>query len=109
MHLSPKLPILKGTGESVLRIGAGFLEETARIGGLGNTVLTAYRSHIYGQFFNRLDELEVGDSITISTTDELFSYTVYNTELVGAEDVSILGAVGEGRILLYIPVIPLQC
>jgi sortase A len=94
-----KLPILKGTSESVLRIGAGFLEGTARIGEPGNTVLTAHRSHTYGRFFNRLDELEVGDSITIATTDELFSYTVYNTEIVDAKDTSILGAVGEDRIL----------
>lgn len=94
-----KLPILKGTSESILRIGAGFLEGTAGIGEPGNTVLTAHRSHTYGRFFNRLDELEVGDSITITTTDELFSYIVYNTELVDAEDTSILDAGGEERIL----------
>ena len=55
-----KLPVLNGTSEAILRIGAGFLEGTTAIGEPGNTVLTAHRSHTYGRFFNRLDELEVG-------------------------------------------------
>jgi sortase A len=94
-----KLPVLNGTSEAILRIGAGFLEGTTAIGEPGNTVLTAHRSHTYGRFFNRLDELEVGDKITITTTDELFNYTVYKTTLVKVKDTSVLESDGGESIL----------
>ena len=94
-----KLPVLRGTSDAILKIGAGLLEGTAEVGESGNTVLAAHRSHTYGRFFNRLDELEVGDKITIFTSDEHYQYTVYNTVLVEAGDTSILGASEDEWIL----------
>ena len=61
-----KLPILRGSSMLNLKIGAGLLENTAEIGAPGNTVLTAHRSYTYGRFFNRLDEVEMGDEIVIT-------------------------------------------
>lgn len=95
-----KLPILRGTSKAILRVGAGLLDGTAGIGELGNTVLTAHRSHTYGRFFNRLDEMEPGDRITISTKDgELYHYVVYRTLIVEVGDTSIFEADEGDRIL----------
>jgi sortase A len=95
-----KLPILRGTSKAILRVGAGLLDGTAGIGELGNMVLTAHRSHTYGRFFNRLDEMEPGDCITISTKDgELYHYVVYRTLIVKVDDTSIFEADEGDRIL----------
>jgi sortase A len=95
-----KLPILGGTSEAILRIGAGLLEGTAGFGEVGNTVLTAHRSHTYGRFFNRLDELEAGDRITISTEhDQQYHYVVYRTIIVEVDDTSIFEFEEGDRIL----------
>ena len=94
-----KIPILPGTGNAALRIGAGLSDEGAAIGEEGNVILTAHRAHTYGRLFNRLDELEPGDGIIITTRDGSYRYTVYHQAIVKPEDVAVPRPV-EGRSLL---------
>ncbi|NMB42049.1 MAG: class D sortase [Firmicutes bacterium] len=77
-----KIPVLKGANLANLKIGAGLLEDTAMIGAPGNTVLTAHRSYTYGRFFNRLDEIDIGDEIIITTQEKIYRYVVYNKVIV---------------------------
>ena len=102
-----RLPVLEGASDYNLRYGAALLEGTAGIGEQGNTVLTAHRAHAYGRLFNRLDELEEGDEIVLVAADSRFSYRVFSTAVVEAEDTSYLADDPEKRRLTLVTCHPL--
>lgn len=58
--------VVEGTSPSALRAGAGHYEETPLPGQVGNVAIAGHRT-TYGRPFNRLDELEVGDTIWLAT------------------------------------------
>ncbi len=68
-----KIPILIGAGSSNLKKGAVHLTGTDTPGEIGNSLIAAHRSHTYGRFFNRLDEVNVGDKILVNTDDGRFT------------------------------------
>lgn len=103
-----KLPVLRGGSMLNLKIGAGLLENTAEIGAPGNTVLTAHRSYTYGRFFNRLDEVEIGDEIVITAGEETYRYTVYNKVIVEPDDTSVTRGSKEEKILTLITCHPIH-
>lgn len=103
-----KLPILQGASKINLKIGAGLLEKTAEIGAFGNTVLTAHRSYTYGRFFNRLDEVEVGDEIFIATQENTYRYTVYNKVIVEPDDTSVTRESKGEKILTLVTCHPIH-
>lgn len=57
------LPVADGVDEDTLRIAAGRVPQTAQIGEIGNAVIAGHRNYTFGQMFNRLGELEIGDII----------------------------------------------
>ena len=61
------LPIVEGVESSNLKAGIGHIPGSAGLGQLGNSALAGHRSYTFGNFFNRLDELQIGDIITITT------------------------------------------
>ena len=83
-------PVLIGASENNLNIGVAWVEGTSQVGSVGNHVIAGHRSRRYGRHFNRLDELENGDSIEIITKDTSYIYTVYDKFIVKAEDVWVL-------------------
>jgi sortase A len=58
--------VVEGTSPSALRAGAGHYEETPLPGEAGNVAIAGHRT-TYGRPFNRLDELQVGDTIWLAT------------------------------------------
>lgn len=58
-----KLPVTDGVSEAQLKIALGHVPETAAIGEAGNAVIAGHRSYTYGQDFNRLGEIVIGDII----------------------------------------------
>lgn len=102
-----ELPILDGTSDAQLRVGAGLLEETATVDEEGNTVLTAHRSHTHGLLFNRLDEVQVDDQIYVVTGSGRQEYVVRTTEVVDKEDATDFTAVSENERLTLITCDPL--
>lgn len=101
------LPILEGVSQKNLKIGAGWMKETTKIGDIGNTALAAHRSHTYGRLFNRLDELEIGDPVMISAQGREYHYVVYNKVVVKPTDVSVLKRNKRDKILTLITCHPL--
>ena len=81
-----ELPIFEGATDYHLDLGAALLEEGAYIGETGNAMITAHRGHRYGRLFNRLDELEIDDKVVIKTKNNIYSYKVYDSDIVDAED-----------------------
>ncbi|NLC43149.1 MAG: class D sortase [Clostridiales bacterium] len=101
------IPILEGTSKSNLKVGAGHVSGTSKIGTVGNAALAAHRSHTYGRMFNRLEELEVGDKIEVSTNDGTFEYTIYKIHVVEPDDISVLYRSKEDKVLTLITCTPL--
>ena len=58
--------VVEGTSPNALRAGAGHYEETPLPGQVGNVAIAGHRT-TYGRPFNRLDELQVGDTIWLAT------------------------------------------
>ena len=85
-----RLPIISGLNETNLKIGISFLEETAKFGEFGNTVIAGHRGHSYGRLLNRLNEVTLDDEVIISTDKGDFKYKVTNVLIVEPEDIQVL-------------------
>jgi sortase A len=105
--INANLPIMEGTSSSVLKLGVGKLEGTSDFGEIGNTVLSAHRSHSYGQNFNRLNEATEGDIISITTMEAVYNYEVFSVFVVEPSDVSVLKKSKSESILTLITCHPL--
>jgi sortase A len=103
-----KLPILKGTSEKVLDVGAGYLEGTVYPGHEGNSAIAAHRSRTFGKMFNRLAEIHSGDEIVIETKEGLFRYVVYDKFIVKPTDLSVLKNSENEKIITLITCHPLK-
>ena len=79
-----ELPIYHGTGDSVLQIAAGHLEGTSLPVGGGSThaVISAHRGLPSAKLFTNLDELEAGDTFTITVLDRVLTYEVDKISIV---------------------------
>lgn len=102
------LPILEGATERNLLIGAAKVKGTSVIGEIGNTALAGHRSQTFGRFFNRLDELEIGDSISIETPNGTYQYEIYKKYIVEPDDVSVLNRNRKDKILTLITCTPIN-
>jgi sortase A len=100
--INVKLPILQGASSANLNRGAAHLTGTAMLGGSGNAVVAAHHSYKYGRMFNRLGEITKGDTITIQTGKQIFSYKVTGTKTVKPNDVSVLNQPQKGQYLTLI-------
>lgn len=91
-RIDADLPIYHGTSDDTLAIGVGHLEGTALpVGGLGtHSVLTAHRGLATAELFSRLNEVEVGDTFTVSVFGEVLTYQVRETAVVEPEDTETL-------------------
>lgn len=85
-----KLPILHGATQENLKTTLASIENTGQAGQIGNYAIAGHRSHTYGRNFNRLDELEVGDTINISTKETTYKYQVTEKLTVEPKDVWVL-------------------
>lgn len=70
--------VVEGTSLAALRAGAGHYPKTALPGEPGNVAIAGHRT-TYGRPFNRLDELQPGDRIVLTTPLARHVYEV-NTE-----------------------------
>lgn len=78
-----EMAVVQGADSVSLRAAAGWLPESAPIGEAGNCVIFGHRMYEYGRHFNRLDELEAGDSILLyNALGACFTYEVTGKETV---------------------------
>lgn len=103
------LPIYHGTEEETLLHGIGHLEGTSLpVGGADTrSVLTAHRGLPTATLFNELDRAEVGDIITLSIMGEVFSYRVYETEVISPDDTQAILPQADRDLLTLITCTPL--
>ncbi len=78
-----KLPIVEGVESGKLEVATGHLPESVDISQEGNCIIVGHRNYTYGEMFNRLDELNAGDIIKITTVDNtIYNYKIYATTVV---------------------------
>lgn len=73
-----ELPIYHGTSEGVLQIAAGHVEGSSLPTGGENThcVISAHRGLPSARLFTDLDEMQIGDTFTLSVVDRILTYEV---------------------------------
>lgn len=101
--ISLDLPIYHGTSDDTLEKGVGHLEGTALpIGGEStHSVLTAHRGLPTAELFDRLDEVEVGDTFAIEVLGQVTVYRVIGTEVVQPDQTeSLLPQYGRDLVTL---------
>lgn len=92
--------VAEGIGDSVLRYAVGHFEETPMPGEAGNSCLSGHRSYAFGQFFNRLDELEIGDRLLVERNEQVYTYTVTEIFVVEPEETWVLDQTADAQITL---------
>ena len=90
--ISVQLPIYHGTSVDVLQVAAGHLEGTSLpVGGEStHAVIMAHRGLPSAMLFTDLNELEVGDTFTITVLNRVLTYEVDLISIVEPNDVSLL-------------------
>ena len=93
-----ELPIYHGTSDGVLQVAAGHLEGSSLpVGGAGtHAVISAHRGLPSAKLFTNLDELEVGDTFTITVLDRVLTYAVDQISIVLPTETDLLQPV-EGK------------
>ena len=86
--------VVEGVSLADLKKGPGHYPETPLPGQEGNAAIAGHRT-TYGAPFHRLDELEPGDEITVTTVQGEFTYEVTETHIVSPDPGG--GARGQGR------------
>jgi len=97
-----KAPIAQGADLDTLRFALGHMVNTADLNTIGNAAVAGHRSHSFGIYFNRLDEVSVGDEIKVNTGNNLVDYIVYDTQIVLPDDTSVLKNSSKNRVLTLI-------
>ncbi len=98
--ISLDVAVAQGTNNSVLRYAVGHFEGTAFPGDTGNFCLAGHRSYTSGQFFNRLDEIEIGDELIIDYFDNTYTYIVSDIFVVRPDDIWVLDPTSDSQITL---------
>lgn len=91
--------VVEGVQVSDLREGPGHYPWTPLPGERGNSAIAGHRT-TYGAPFGRLDELEPGDEIYVSTLWGRFTYRVTDTQIVGPREVDVLRSGDDNRLTL---------
>lgn len=98
---------MEGATKANMKHAAAHMKETAPIGEIGNAAIAAHRSRTAGRLFNRLNEVKVGDTISVKTSDQEYEYEVYDISIVEPTDVSVLNGNKQDKILTLITCDPL--
>ena len=93
-----ELPIYHGTSDAVLQVAAGHLQGTSLpVGGAStHAVISAHRGLPSAKLFTNLDQLEVGDTFTITVLDRTLTYEVDNISIILPTETDSL-KVSEGK------------
>jgi sortase A len=91
--------VVEGISLPDLKKGPGHYPQTPLPGQQGNAAIAGHRT-TYGAPFNRIDELDPGDEIVITTVQGEFTYVVSETLIVTPDRVDVLDDKGDNRLTL---------
>jgi sortase A len=91
--------VVQGVGLPELKKGPGHYPTTPMPGQPGNVAVAGHRT-TYGAPFFRLDEMENGDPILITTRQGAFRYEVTERKVVTPDETQVLDATDDNRLTL---------
>jgi sortase A len=91
--------IVEGVALDDLRKGPGHYPQTPLPGERGNAAIAGHRT-TYGAPFYRLNELQPGDDIFVTTKQGKFHYTVAKSEVVKPTEIAVLDPTPDSRLTL---------
>ncbi|WP_172371288.1 class D sortase [Sporosarcina jiandibaonis] len=94
-RLDREIPIIEGTHEDELAKGVGHFSGTALPGQNDQILLSGHRDTVFRQF----GELENGDEIHVKMKNGTFVYTIYDTDIVDADDRTVIRSTAPDEIL----------
>jgi sortase A len=78
--------VLEGSDDRTLERAAGHIEDTPFPGDPGNVGIAGHRDTT----FRAVRNLKIGDPLTLTTADRVFSYKISSLKIVNPEDVYVL-------------------
>src|SRR5258708_577882 len=99
--------IVSGDTWEALQLVVGHHIGSANPGERGNMVLSAHND-VFGETFRHLDQMQPGDTITVSTITRVYTYLVQGRRLVNPTDVWVLQSTGDSKQLTLISCYPYQ-
>lgn len=105
--LNLRVAVKEGVTQETLRYSVGHFTGTALPGEAGNCAITGHRSYLWGEFFNRLDELGHGDKLILERKGVTYVYVVMDQLVVEPEEVWVLDQ-GEDQALTLITCTPIR-
>lgn len=78
--------VIPGSDEKALKIGPGWMTDTAEPGAPGNSVISGHRD----TFFRHIAELKKGDVVKVSRAGRVYQYEVTGKKIVSPDDLSVL-------------------
>jgi sortase A len=91
--------VIEGVTLGDLKRGPGHYPETPLPGQPGNAAIAGHRT-TYGAPFNRINELDRGDEILVTTVQGAFRYEVSDQLIVSPSEVGVLDDFGDNRLTL---------
>jgi sortase A len=88
--ISMSAPLVDGTDNKSIRYALGHFKNTAMPGEVGNFAVAGHRSYTFGEYFNRLDEMAVGDEIKVLYGNKQYKYIVDDVSVVEPQQVEVL-------------------
>ena len=88
--------VVEGVDEETLAVAAGHVPGTSLPGSNGNVVIAAHRD----TFFRELRNIQVGNTIQVSTPRGTFDYSVTKTEIVNPSETRVLESNGHSELTL---------
>jgi len=108
-RIGARLPVTEGVSTTQLKVAVGHVPQTPEIGETGNAVIAGHRSYTYGQFFNRLGEMEVGDVISFQPKDgEAMEFEVFEILEVLPGDAAALWQPEDEQMLTLLTCTPIR-
>lgn len=83
------VPVVAGDDWEQLKKGAGHHIGSANPGERGNCFISGHND-VYGEIFRRLEEVKMGDEITVYAGERSYRYYVRATRIVEPDDVSVM-------------------
>ncbi len=98
--------VVEGTTSKDLNWGAGHMTATPMPGEIGNCAIAGHRNYTFGSYFSRLDEVKIGDQITVEYNKTNYTYEAYEILTVLPSDTSVLAQTKDTSILTLITCTP---
>jgi len=83
------VPVVEGDGWEELKMGAGHHMGSANPGERGNMVISGH-DDVYGEIFRGLEDLSIGDQVTVFAGDTPYRYMVVAKRVVEPTEVGLL-------------------